>query len=437
MSSETENTYNSFYTSIFSFFYCVQGVHNGIWTAVIPVYIFLVLGYVDLPTLLMIGAIASLPWSVKFFIGLINDKYGSEKYGRRFPFIAIFGCFGGIFWIIMGIGLPTNSSIFIYLLIYGLLINIGLAVADTAIDGLMLDVTPKDKLGIVQALTFGIALVGMILGGFVLAIIFTSLNAIPLLFVIQGICMISVCLLPYFIQESPVPKEIHMWRDIKEIFGKRKNWKVFLYCIFDHIPYAIVNIVYLFVVLISIGVISVNDAQLSIQSGNATDYYTFSFLFNAALGIGVLIGLMISGKVSDKNRRFSVFIAHLIYVPFCLICIFFVGFYLAIVGHLILGVGQAWITISGQSVRADLSKEEYPELQSTYFALLISFNNIGISIGTLMLAYLFIGLGLVITNFVMMVFWIWLFMADFQMLSFLFLMMIPKEKYEFKHNLDE
>ncbi|MHA1254942.1 MAG: hypothetical protein ACTSPS_05010, partial [Promethearchaeota archaeon] len=54
---------------------------------------------------------------------MINDKYQiSEKFGRRFPFICIFGTFGGIWWIIMGFYLPLEISlIYIFLMVYGLL----------------------------------------------------------------------------------------------------------------------------------------------------------------------------------------------------------------------------------------------------------------------------------------------------------------------------
>ena len=79
MNSEELNEYKSFYTLIFSIFYGVQGINNGIWTAVIPVYIFIVRGSVDLPMLVFIVAIASLPWTVKFLVGIINDKYGSDR----------------------------------------------------------------------------------------------------------------------------------------------------------------------------------------------------------------------------------------------------------------------------------------------------------------------------------------------------------------------
>lgn len=436
MNEETSN-YKSVNTLIFSIFYGVQGINNGIWAAVIPVYIYLKLGTVDLALLLLINAINSIPWTLKFLVGIINDKWGSKRWGRRFPFIISFGCFGGLFWILMGLSTPSNDSLYVFLLFYGLMTNIGLGIADTSIDGLMLDVTPKAKLGIVQAFTWGIALMGMGVGGFVLAVIFTNMDAIPMLFIMEGVAMILSCILPFLISETPIPEEVHVWRDLKDIFGKRDNWKVFLYSMFGQIPYSIVTVVFGYVVMISINLVSIEQAKLSILAGEPTDFYTFNFIFNVALGIGVLVGLYSSGKLSDRNRKLSVYIAHLIYVPFCVVSIFFLGLIPGLIGFFIFGIGQSWLVISGQAIRADLAKNDYPELQSTYYALMVSFINIGISLGNFSLAVFMMTLGVVIQDFFVLIFLILCFQAIIQLLSFLFFRAIDPKKYEFTQHLNK
>ncbi|MBA7637860.1 hypothetical protein ES703_45509 [subsurface metagenome] len=163
---------------IFSSFYLVQGLHNGIWGTVLAFYLIINIRRFDEALLFLITALTILPWSLKFFIGMINDKYQiSEKYGRRFPFICIFGTFGGIWWIIMGFYLPLEiSMIYLLLMVYGLFINIGLAIADTAIDGLILDVTPKENLGHVQGWTFGMLIFGHMAGGYLIGISFIILS---------------------------------------------------------------------------------------------------------------------------------------------------------------------------------------------------------------------------------------------------------------------
>ena len=156
---------------------------------------------------------------------MINDKYQiSEKFGRRFPFICIFGTFGGIWWIIMGFYLPLEiSMIYLLLMVYGLFINIGLAIADTAIDGLILDVTPKENLGHVQGWTFGMLIFGHMAGGYLIGISFIILSLpIPWLFMMECILMIIVCFTPYFIEEELISSEkVYVWKKVKDIFSKK------------------------------------------------------------------------------------------------------------------------------------------------------------------------------------------------------------------------
>ena len=81
--------FKSSYSKIFSFFYLIEGLHQAI-PAILPFYFIFVFGGYNISLILLINAIALLPWSMKVIVGLLNDKYGSEKYGQRFPFILIF-----------------------------------------------------------------------------------------------------------------------------------------------------------------------------------------------------------------------------------------------------------------------------------------------------------------------------------------------------------
>jgi len=161
----------------------------------------------------------------------VDDKWGSKKYGRRFPFIISFGIFGAIWWFVMAVYLPTDNSIYLYLAIYYFMISIGMAFADTALDGLILDVTPKEKLGKVQGLTWTCLLLGMGAGGMVLGLIFLALEMVPVLFMITGVLMIISCVFPYFIKELPIEEMTtkQLGRDILSIFTRRKNYKVMLF----------------------------------------------------------------------------------------------------------------------------------------------------------------------------------------------------------------
>ena len=111
MSNETEKPdFKKSYSYIFSFFYLVQGLYNGLQAIVLPIYLIIVIESLDLAFILIILSIGVIPWSVKFIIGMINDKF-STKYGRRRPWIFIFGIWGGIWFIISGLLLPQQLGL--------------------------------------------------------------------------------------------------------------------------------------------------------------------------------------------------------------------------------------------------------------------------------------------------------------------------------------
>ncbi|MHA1755201.1 MAG: hypothetical protein ACTSVV_00420, partial [Promethearchaeota archaeon] len=92
---DLEKNYKSYYSFIFSYFYFWEGVHQAI-PAILPYYLLFVFGSYNIALLAIIGFYALLPWSLKVLVGLANDKWGSEKWGRRFPFIFYFGILAGI-----------------------------------------------------------------------------------------------------------------------------------------------------------------------------------------------------------------------------------------------------------------------------------------------------------------------------------------------------
>ena len=84
----TENGYKKKYTKIFTFYYLIEGFSQGIPFLVIPPYLAQILGnQFDIAQWLLIVTISSLPWIIKMVIGIANDKWGSKKYGNRFPWI--------------------------------------------------------------------------------------------------------------------------------------------------------------------------------------------------------------------------------------------------------------------------------------------------------------------------------------------------------------
>lgn len=434
------------YTKIFLFFYFVQGMVVGVPLLILAPYIAQVLGgEFDFTRLLIIQTIATLPWIIKLIVGILSDKYGSKRFGRRFPYILGFGIFGGIGLCIMGLNLPSDDSIYTYLAIYLFIIMIGIAFADTALDGLILDVTPKERLGKVQGFTWACRLIGMIIGGAILGMIFMILNMIPILFIIIGILMIIACFLPYFIEELPVEKVKKMGHEILSIFTRRKNYKVMLFVLTGAITGRLMLGFLIFLILISMGILDVNDTILSITSGSAVDLLGWYSVFFFIGGGGTIIGSIIAGKFADNNRKKSITIAYLVYIPFVLVTLIpfvLMSDYLItmILGFICIGAFgliEAARSVAGSTIRGDLVKKEYPNLKGTYYALLVSCVNGGLALGSLFGAILIILFSLYFTSFYILYLIIAIFCAGFLTIAYLLFRLIDPQDYELKHVLGE
>lgn len=437
------NTYK-YNNKIFSFYYFVEGYLQGIPFLVFPPYLAQVLGgSYDIALWLVVYFIGNLPWAIKMIVGLFNDKWGSQKYGRRFPWISGFGIFGAIWWFGMAFYLPIDQSIYMWFAIYYFFTQIGAAFSDTALDGLILDVTPKKDLGKVQGFTWALMLLGMGAGGMLLGLIFLALNAIPILFILTGILAIIASCLPYLIEEAPFANVTlkNMARDLISIVSKIRNYKVFGYTFLGAVTGQVILTFFNYVILIAIKVIDVKETILSITSGTAVSLLGWSSVFYFCNGLGTVIGSLIAGKLADKSRRKAVLLNYLIYMPFCLVSILpFIlsGAYLlaliyGLLGQVMFGAIQGWMVVANQTVRGDLTNKYYPELKSTYFALLVSFSNLGQSFGTIMGAVVFSVLAGIITDFNIMYFILTLFCTGTLVFSFLLFKTINPKDYEFDH----
>jgi MFS family permease len=445
---ESDTKYKKFYSYIFIFFYLIEGFVQGIPFLVFPSYLAKVLGnQYDISLWLIVAAIGNIPWAIKLIVGLFNDRYTSKKFGNRFPWIFSFGIFGAIWWFILAFYLPTDQTIYTFLALYYFMTALGIAFADTALDGLILDITPKERLGRIQGYTWTMLLLGMGAGGMLLGLIFLAIDAMPILFILTGILTIIACFLPYYIQE-PELKEVNKekWnKDLLSVFTKRKNWKVFSYTFLGAIQAVMLLTFFNYVILVAMGVIDVQNTILSIIQGDAVNLLGWSSLFYLLNGIGTVIGSLISGRFGDISRRRTVSAVYLIYIPFCLISVlpfifidtYIVALVFGIIFQVLFGAVQGALVVSNQTVRGDLSKKDYPNLKSTYYALLVSFSNGGQNFGTLAASWLFTFFALFLTSFNLIYFFIASFCSLSLLISFLLFRTIDPKDYEFKHLFQE
>jgi MFS family permease len=202
---------------------------QGIPFLVFPSYLADILGnQYNISLWLIVSAIGNIPWAIKLIVGLFNDRYTSKRFGNRFPWIFSFGIFGAVWWFLLSFYLPTDQTIYSFLALYYFMTALGIAFADTALDGLILDVTPKEKLGRIQGYTWTMLLLGMGAGGMLLGLVFLAIDMMNILFILTGILTIIACFLPYYIKE-PELKEIDKTKWNKNFYEKEELEGFFLY----------------------------------------------------------------------------------------------------------------------------------------------------------------------------------------------------------------
>ena len=434
--------YNKKYTYIFVFFYLCEGFSQGIPFLFFPQYLAHTLGgSYDIAIWLVILSIGSLPWTIKMIVGVFNDRWGSKKYGQRFPWILSFGVFGGVWWIAMAFYLPVNE-IYLWLTLYYFMTQLGMAFADTALDGLILDVTPKEKLARVQGYTWTMMFLGYGAGGMLLALVFLALNIVPVLFIVTGVLVILSSVFPYLVKEPPLEKRQskEFGLDLLTIVTKKRNWKVFIYTFLAGIPAVMLLNFFMYLVLIAMGIIDVSETLLTIVGGGAVDLQAWSSIFYLVNGFGIVFGSLIAGKFGDRSRKKTLSFAYLIYIPSFLILVIpfalltgeIVPLIFGMIFLFFLGALQNALTVVNQTVRGDLSKNYYPKLKSTYFATLVSLANLGQTVGTIVGAGLFALFALFTNSFYLIFFFVSVFCAVSLLASYFIFRKIDPLDYELR-----
>ncbi|MHA1734189.1 MAG: MFS transporter [Promethearchaeota archaeon] len=428
------------YTLVFSIYYVVEGFVQGL-SGIYSIYILDAFGSYDISLVMMIYSLGMLPWTLKFVVGFFNDKWGSKRFGRRFPFIFGFGTWGAASCILMAFFIPADEGlVYTYFLFFSLSINLGMSFSDTALDGLILDVTPKDRLGKVQGWTWSMLLAG---GGIGLVVVLLvgqfarPRDFFPALFVTVGVALFAVSFLPRLVKEPPLRGDVHVWKEVRRVFSKKKNYSVFLFTFVAAVAPIMVLTVYGYLVLLTMGVVDVETTKLSLASGNSIDLLEWQAVFLAVNGVGVVLGSLMAGRLADRGRKTAIRVSYLLFVPFCLLSNLFVGFWLGLAGYLVFGLADGNRTISSQTIRGDIAQKEFPDLKSTYYALLVSTINLGQSFSSAAGAWIFAELASVFDDFSLLYFSVSLLGAGILLASYFLFTLIPEADYEFDHHLQE
>ncbi|TFG22366.1 MAG: hypothetical protein EU532_14450, partial [Promethearchaeota archaeon] len=103
-----EIEYKKSYTGIFSLNYFTQGVFNSIFSMVIPIYLLTTYGSINQAALAFMLSIVLIPTAIKILYGILTDKIGMKKLGRRKPWIIFPASFAGLIWIMLAFMIPST-----------------------------------------------------------------------------------------------------------------------------------------------------------------------------------------------------------------------------------------------------------------------------------------------------------------------------------------
>ncbi len=420
--------YKNLYTGIFSLNYFTQGVNSGMFISVVPIYILITYGTLDPAAIAFMVSIILIPATIKLIYGLLSDKISFKKLGRRKPWIILPASLSGIVWLIIPFLLPSTAADAIRLFtIGGLFIAFGMFMSDTATDGFILDICPKEQLGRTQGFCWSLRAIGIITGG---PIVLLTLLFLPIefLFICLAIVIIFSSMLTLFIPDIKNPKDVDVIANLKLIFRRSENWKVFLFSFFIMIGAGVTNIFVSLYILIEAGL--VNPTGATLNSLEDVSLYEYQALLTLIFSLGIFAGSIIGGIFTDKkSRRIAVLLSIFFISTSILLLLIPVPVILLLIFSAIVGFSNGWGFSSYTAIASEYS-QQYPEMDSTYYSICVSFVNFGTLVGLILAVIVFSTVSRTTTDIREIYGILFIFTSIISILALIPFLMLDRDQYE-------
>lgn len=277
--------------TIFGLLYFIQGAILSYFTGFNGIYL-LSFG-VSMKGVGLIGLIGMMPFVLKIFLGILSDKVNLFGAGYRKPYILIGVAVQALSLVLVPM-IDPSSSFGLYALLAFFLMT-GMALYDTATDGLALDTTGEEEQGTIQGLMVG----GRALGVTVISAFFGFFaDAISWRFAFLSLAVISALALvmAWFIREDGKRARPEFDWSAFKAFGRREVFSL-----------AILGALYSFII----------NAVAEIMNPFFQEKFLISTfaagLYSAIWGLGIVIGGLLGGRGTDKlGHRKSVWMAMII-----------------------------------------------------------------------------------------------------------------------------
>ena len=347
----------SFRYATFGLLYFIQGAILSYFTGFNGIY--LISFGVDMKGVGLIGLIGMTPFVLKIFLGILSDRVNLFGGGYRKPYI-ILGVAVQMIALIVVPFVDPSTSFWLYALL-GFILMTGMALYDTATDGLALDTTPEDEQGTVQGLMVGGRAVGVTL----ISVFFGFFaDFISWRFAFWSLAVISalVLILSLFIKESRVRERLDFeWSAFKALGRK------------EVLSLAVLGTLYSLII----------NSVAEIMNPFFTDKFSVSAfvagLYSAVWGLGIVLGGVLGGKGTDKlgHRKSVVFALVVSLVSILLFLVVpdeYTGFAIAIVFGFAYGFYET-VYFATSMAWTD------PRIAASMFSILMAIANIGTGIG--------------------------------------------------------
>lgn len=358
---------------LFGLLYFIQGAILSFFTGFNGIY--LISFGVDMRGVGLIGLIGMTPFVLKIFLGILSDRVSLFNLGFRKPYILM----GVLLQVLMLVLVPLidpSIAFWLYALTAFILMS-GMALYDTATDGLALDSNPEAEQGTIQGLMVGGRALGVTLISIFFGFLANFINYRIAFWFLAAVSSVAF-VLALFIREGQAKERAKFEWSAFKAFGRKAVLSL-----------AILGALYSFII----------NSVAEIMNPFFTEKFAITAfwagLYSGVWGLGTILGGILGGRGADKlGHRKSVLLAMVI----SLVSIFlflavpnpWVAFPVALIFGFAFGFYET-VYFATSMARTD------PRIAASMFSILMAVANIGTGIGLAITGSMVEGLGFPLT----------------------------------------
>ncbi len=426
--------FKKWYIGVFCTNYLFQGITVSMFSVIVPIYLITLVqkanAHITAAEISFLASIILIPSAIKLIYGILGDKLSSEKYGRRRIWVFFPVVMAGLGWVLIALLITPQNAIMV-LVVMGFIINTGIMMGDTAIDGFVLDIVPKEQYGRVQGLTWAARSIGQIAGGPALAylMLLSPMITVKVTFIILGLLTMGSAAFILILKEPPVDFEVLIGTHLKEMFKKKKDYLTYGFALFNSIIDVVVLLFLSIFILNQMGMIKTVGMNLETGTGtNDISIYVAQANITLIVAGGIVLGAVIGGMITDFiSRKWSTYFSVFSTVGGLLLLLINTTILGLLIFAFITGFAMGWRHSAYSAVVGEMSKY-HPEMDATYFAWVNSITNLGSVIGSTIAGIVFTMSG----EFSM----VFIIMALVQLLTLIPFIFLSPQHYEIKKRLN-